>query len=572
MPTQPNEPISSNNRRRQGGGGTGSCDRPRPSSDDQRRHGGGQASVCNWPVGADKGLTGTEIDRWRAGVDQAFRRLSRVPRPQLLWMTIIGSAIVVTAGDHSEIVKSAISDLETKVRSRCRRKLSGMRIRGVHEIDILAPTTHHLGAHKRATLERLSVTIGDIRRDERVLLVHLHCVIDIGHHRAEKVRAEFAAEFSGPWRTLGKPINGDGSVADNVSRLSSYSSKLKVAYADAWAGRRTKFGSLYEPEWIQTFRSTVAGIGLDALTFQHGDLSKLCDGGFASSEPNELDADHADPAVVAQISGGADCLQLLRRKLAQFCGSTEDADASGHVIAGSTTDTSTASGNCASHADPVSNPFRELLVPITHSVGSRSPNAGSFASKAPAVPIGGVMGDQRKFGCEHPPLRFERQKAALNLVDADVCTPLNLSTVLAQTIPKRAPASCRSARRFAHIDQSAFPIESIDTTGLRTDALLKRKAGQALKLLDHLLFDGAVKVEGKLVRGRIYRHRQIVNYDGCRVTTLAFERRTSDRRIADQLYERRASLPPPRAPPARCSGETPVLMCHPCSVLAAALP
>jgi hypothetical protein len=187
-------------------------------------------------------------------------------------MTIIGDALVVTLGDHSKVVEKAITEVEAKVRSRCRRKLPGLRVRGVHEIDVIAPAVGHLGAHKVQTLARLGIDLSAVRADQRVLLVHLHCLIDCGQHLPDKVAEELRAEFPGSRRIMGKPLEAGRSVLENVARLASYSAKLKVAYCTAWGGVQTKYHELYEPEWVETMRQTLGTIGLDRLLFLHGDL------------------------------------------------------------------------------------------------------------------------------------------------------------------------------------------------------------------------------------------------------------------------------------------------------------
>lgn len=248
-------------------------DRSDPKAIRQPRRLVGDEDRGRWSVGPDKALEGHDIDDWRERVDRAYKRLSRVPEDRMMWMTIIGAALVVTPGDHSFEIEKAIADLERKLRARCRRKLPRMRIRGVHEVDVVAPTTGLLGAYKTQTISGLGIDLGAVRGDERVLLVHLHCLIDHGPYTAAVVIDELRAEYPGSRRIMGKPLDQARSPAENVERLASYSSKLKVAYCQTWDGRGTKFGEIYEDVWLDTIIQTISGVGLDRLLFCHGDVS-----------------------------------------------------------------------------------------------------------------------------------------------------------------------------------------------------------------------------------------------------------------------------------------------------------
>jgi hypothetical protein len=242
------------------------------------RQSGAQPNVHTWSVGPDKGLHAPEIETLRIDAHRAFAQLVRVPAERLMWMTIIGSAIVVEPGDHSHAVAAALQDIERKLVSRSRRRLPGLRIRGVHEVDVLT-LSRHMGPHKIALLGALGVDVpalrsalddDDRRHEQRVLVPHLHCVIDLAQHTSRKVSEELRAEFPGVWRTLGKSLYVHRTIAENLRTLASYATKLKVAYSDSLGERPTKFGTLYEPEWRDSFVSTLQAIGLSNLLFRHG--------------------------------------------------------------------------------------------------------------------------------------------------------------------------------------------------------------------------------------------------------------------------------------------------------------
>ena len=242
------------------------------------RLGGAQTNVNTWSVGLDKGLHAPEIEALRIDAHRSFAQFVRVPPERLMWMTIIGSAIVVEPGDHSHAVVAALQDIERRLVLRSRRRLPGLRIRGVHEVDMLT-LSHHMGPHKIALLGALGIDVvalrsalddDDRRQQRRVLVPHLHCVIDLAQHTSRKVSEELRAEFPGVWRTLGKSLYGHRTIAENLRSLASYSTKLKVAYSDSLGGRPTKFGTLYEPEWRDSFVGTLQAIGLSNLLFRHG--------------------------------------------------------------------------------------------------------------------------------------------------------------------------------------------------------------------------------------------------------------------------------------------------------------
>lgn len=214
------------------------------------------------------------ITLWKEIADREFLRFARVAPQRLTWMTVIGAALVVKPGVHAAAVHDAIAELERKFRLRCRRKLPGIRARGIHEIDVLTSNGCKLAPHKSETVEALGVRIEDVSDDERIMLIHLHCVIDRGPHSEEMVTHQLRAEFQGVRRVMGKPLSDERSVSENLRRLAGYSTKLKAAYCDSWGGRVTKFGTAYEPQWKTSIELTIRHLGLRNLLFIHGGVSK----------------------------------------------------------------------------------------------------------------------------------------------------------------------------------------------------------------------------------------------------------------------------------------------------------
>jgi hypothetical protein len=238
-----------------------------------------------WRIDTGKGLVAPEIEELRRNTLQAYMQFRRVPHDRLIWLTIISAAIVVTPGNHSSHLASTVWETEEKIIARCRRRLPGLRIRGVHEVDLLTPSAH-MGAHKVKMLKSLGVDAaferdaGNIKHDDdrdgqhqsatRILLPHFHAIVDRREHSAAKVAEEFRSAFPGSWRTLGKSLYSHQTVAFNLSNLAGYSTKMKVAYNDSMGDRNTKFFNLYEPEWRDSIIDTLQTFGTDRLLYQYG--------------------------------------------------------------------------------------------------------------------------------------------------------------------------------------------------------------------------------------------------------------------------------------------------------------
>lgn len=223
----------------------------------------------DWTI-RDKALQSQEIDRYRGRVEREFLRFARAPQERLSFVTIIGEPLVVEAGNHGDSVADALAQIERKLIARCRRSLPGMKIRGVHEVDVLAPNACRIGKHKGDLLRSLGVDVGTVTTEKRILIPHLHCVVDRSGHDSGRLADQMRAEFPGPWRTLVKPLFTDRSLRDNLESLAGYCTKMKVAYCDAWTGRTTKYADLYEANWVETVRLTLGTVGLENLYFSHG--------------------------------------------------------------------------------------------------------------------------------------------------------------------------------------------------------------------------------------------------------------------------------------------------------------
>jgi hypothetical protein len=241
-----------------------------PTHDHVRRQGGGGMMVTDeWSI-SDKGLWSPEIEDYRGRVEREFLKFSRAPQERLSWLTIIADALVVEPGDHGDAVAQSMRDMKRKLIARCRRSMPGMTIRGVFEVDVLAASACRIGRHKADLLRTLGVDVATVASDHRILVPHLHCIVDRADHTPERLAEQMKAEFPGPWRTLAAPLHSHRLLSNNLKSLAGYCTKMKVAYSDAWACRTTKYADIYEAPWVDTVRLSLSSIGLDNLYFSHG--------------------------------------------------------------------------------------------------------------------------------------------------------------------------------------------------------------------------------------------------------------------------------------------------------------
>lgn len=229
-----------------------------------------QFSSAAYKVGRDKGLISTEIMQLKRDARREFLALNRVPHKRLAWLTILIGAKVVNRGPQSQVVAPMLDEFRRKFVSRCGWGLPGIRVRGVFEIDILHRFQAGDKTHKQAALNAMGVDVSLVRSDQRILVPHLHAVVDLRQFSRKHFTNCLTVEFPGSWRVLAKPLLQDGTVRENLTNLASYSSKLKVAYSDSAPDRATRFDNLYEPEWKNALQEMIEGVGLPSLLFRHG--------------------------------------------------------------------------------------------------------------------------------------------------------------------------------------------------------------------------------------------------------------------------------------------------------------
>ena len=221
-------------------------------------------------VGRDLGLNAPAIETWRKTTRAAYLTFARLPRARLAWLTVLGTPFVHPLSEPAPLFTPHITELRRKMISRCKRKLSGVRLRGVFELDLLHKWQISPGGHKESFFFSRGVDPTTLPTDARICLPHIHAVVDLCKHPGDVFRSQMAMEFIGPWRVVLRPLHEDKTVAQNLSALAGYSTKLKVAYSDWHPDRSTKFGPAYEPKTRELLHSYVKEVGLTNLSFQHG--------------------------------------------------------------------------------------------------------------------------------------------------------------------------------------------------------------------------------------------------------------------------------------------------------------
>jgi hypothetical protein len=221
-------------------------------------------------VARDFRLMSPEIERWRGDVGAAYQRFRRVPRDRLSWLTVLGDPLIHGLDDPPPTITGHVLEMRRKMISRCKRKLPGIRVRGVFEFDLLHRRQVVAGGHKEAFLMSCGIDPTGMPANARICLPHLHAVVDLRSHTSGNARCEFAAEFSGPWSVDMRPLHGDKAVSTNLKALASYSTKLKAAYSDWHPERSTKFGPPYELQSLQLLEALVHEVSLTDLFFRHG--------------------------------------------------------------------------------------------------------------------------------------------------------------------------------------------------------------------------------------------------------------------------------------------------------------
>jgi hypothetical protein len=209
---------------------------------------------------------------WRKAVEAAYLTMARTPRERLRWITVILDVRVVTltddpSGDIGAIVECLRQDWRAcAMRSGYIKR--GTRWAGVVEIDLVHPRLLG-GAAKRDLIGELGgVDPATLTADQRLIITHLHVVVDCqGHASPAILEKDIRAQWPGPRRVHSAKIKPDGTVADNLERLASYSTKLKFQYSQSWEGKNTKFFMSHEPEWKVWMQRLFDDVGLTTMVF-----------------------------------------------------------------------------------------------------------------------------------------------------------------------------------------------------------------------------------------------------------------------------------------------------------------
>lgn len=208
----------------------------------------------------------------RERAEPHFLTLSRTPREALFWTTVIIDARVVDADENATEIATGIAEQVRAFRAQWRATLKangqvgrdGTRWAGVVEIAALHPRLMRGEKKRRLLREAFGVEVA-LADSQRVLVTHLHVVLDVRGHRGRQWRKDLGERWEGPWRVHSKPLFRTGTVKCNLERLASYSTKLDFRYSEAWEGRRTKLYMPMELEWRRVVEGCYAAIGLEDM-------------------------------------------------------------------------------------------------------------------------------------------------------------------------------------------------------------------------------------------------------------------------------------------------------------------
>jgi hypothetical protein len=208
---------------------------------------------------------------WRAAVERNFLVLGHTPRERLTFGTLILAAIVVRLGDDiSARTRAIIDDFRHELPAALMRSgrigRNRTRYTGVIEFDLLIPRLLG-GRKKRELMTELGVDVDALdNRTDRVVIVHLHCVLDHrGHRSRAAMMRDLRHQWPGNWRVHGAKLHEDKPVVVNLTNLASYSTKLKTTYSEAWQGRPTRFHQDYEATWRRWMEALIDDVGLHNL-------------------------------------------------------------------------------------------------------------------------------------------------------------------------------------------------------------------------------------------------------------------------------------------------------------------
>jgi hypothetical protein len=200
----------------------------------------------------------------------AYLTMARAPRERLRWITLILAVRVIRLGDDpAHEVANIIEQLPDELRACAMASgfiKRGTRWAGVVEIDLLHPRLLG-GAVKRDLISLLAGVDPDtLTPDQRVIVVHLHGVIDCkGHLTPDKFLKDARRWWPGARRVHSASIWTEGTVTENLERLASYSTKLRFQYSQSWDGTKTKFFMPYEPAWKAWMHRLHDNLGLSNM-------------------------------------------------------------------------------------------------------------------------------------------------------------------------------------------------------------------------------------------------------------------------------------------------------------------
>lgn len=210
---------------------------------------------------------------------KSWSYLTTRERRHLRWLTIILKVLRVREADIidpdgrrkvcAEIAKIA-ADYRREWTGMARgRSLSGLRWRGVIEIDIRRHVAE--GGHSAATMAALGADTAALAADERLVVVHVHLVVDgagraadddlDGSGWADEVGDVLRSIWRAPWGVHITGLRTDQTVPEAVERLYGYCAKDRRQYATGGLGGAvTKYGDAYEWSWTRLVTAAYAGI------------------------------------------------------------------------------------------------------------------------------------------------------------------------------------------------------------------------------------------------------------------------------------------------------------------------
>jgi hypothetical protein len=206
----------------------------------------------------------------RTAARREYAVLDRVPPEWARLVTvIIGAVKVKSTDDVADIVAGEMAKFKSEFRDCAMLHgflKRGTRWAGVIEIDLAHPS--FLKAQKRKLLRCFGVD--DIAPDERVIIVHLHAVIDFrGHASPDVLLRDLRKTFPGHNRIDARRMHTDKTMTQNLERIADYCTKHMRAYS-VWGEEedgRTRFYNENEPEWRTWMDRLYASISLENTLF-----------------------------------------------------------------------------------------------------------------------------------------------------------------------------------------------------------------------------------------------------------------------------------------------------------------